>query len=201
MTSKLLNPVRKVTLWLEGFAGKPHAAIALFSCAFIEASVFPLPPDVLLIALGVTRPRRSILYSLLVVCGSSMGALLGYYLGYAVFDAVGSRLMNVSGAGGRFESLLSGYHTNAWLVLFLAGFTSIPFMVFTVAAGFNSTVDLPTLVFGVLCGRIIRFLPIGFLLVFFGARVKYYIDHYLHRFVVIIGLAVILFIAIVWSTS
>lgn len=199
MTSGLLNPVRRLTAWLEGFAAKPHAVVALLSCAFIEASVFPTPPDVLLVALGVTRPRRSILYSLLVVVGSSVGALLGYYLGNAVFDAVGNRLIAFFGAGAQFEGLLSEYRTNAFLVLLLAGFTSIPFMVFTMAAGFHSTVDLPTLIVGASCGRLIRFLPIGVALFYVGPRVKYYLDHYLHRTIVIMSLAVILIFIIIRS--
>ena len=193
MTSKLLEPVRKLTVWLEGFAAKPHATVALLCCAFIEASIFPTPPDVLLIALGVTRPRRSILYSLLVVFGSSVGALLGYYLGNAVFDFVGNRLVALFGAGAQFESLLNDYHRNAFLVLFLSGFTSIPFMVFTMAAGFHATVDLPTFVVGVCCGRLIRFLPIGVALFYVGPKVKYYLDHYLHRTIVIMSLVIIAF--------
>ena len=199
MTSRLLSPVRKLTVWLEGFAAKPHAVVALLSCAFIEASIFPTPPDVLLVALGVTRPRRSILYSLLVVAGSSVGALLGYYLGNAVFDVVGIRLIAFFGADAQFEALLSEYRTNAFLVLLLAGFTSIPFMVFTMAAGFHSTVDLPTLIVGVFCGRLIRFLPIGVALFYVGPRVKYYLDHYLHRTIVIMSLAVILIFIIIRS--
>jgi membrane protein YqaA with SNARE-associated domain len=197
MTS--VHPVRRLTSWLEGFAEKPHAAVALVSCAFIEASIFPTPPDVLLVALGVTRPRRSILYALLVVCGSSAGALLGYTLGNSVFDVIGNRVITAVGASGQFDALLHDYRTNALPVLVLAGFTSIPFMVFTIAAGFHSTVDPATLFLGALCGRMIRFLPIGVALFYLGPRVKYYLDRYLYRTIIIMSLAVILFLIVLRS--
>jgi len=192
----LLHPIRRLKSWLEGFAEKPYAAIALFGCGFVEASVFPLAPDVLLIALGVTKPRKSIFYSLVAVAGSSVGALVGYYVGNLLFDLVGSRLLEFFGAGQQFRLLLQEYSVNAWLVLFLAGFTAIPFMVFTMAAGFNGTIDPATLFFAALCGRLIRFVPIGILLYVIGPKVKYFFDRYLGRTVVAIGLLFILFIVV-----
>jgi membrane protein YqaA with SNARE-associated domain len=182
--------------WLEGFADRPHAVFALFICGAIEASCFPLSPDVLLIAIGVANPRKSIIYSLLVVAGSSMGAVLGYYIGQAFYGTVGSYIVDFFGAGNQFQLLLQEYSLNAWVVLLLAGFTPIPFMVFTMAAGFNGSVDLATLFFGALCGRLIRFVPIGILLYTVGPKVKYYFDHYLGRTVLAISLGLVLFFII-----
>ncbi len=193
MKETLLNPVRRFKAWLERFAEKPYATFALFVCGFVEASLFPLSPDVLLIALGVSNPRKSIFYSLIVVAGSSIGALAGYYVGYALYDAVGYRIIEFFGAGSQFQVLLQEYRVNAWLALLLAGFTMIPFMIFTMAAGFNATIDPMTLFFAALCGRLIRFVPIGILLYTFGPRVKYYFDHYLGRAVLVIGAVMLLF--------
>ena len=192
MKEKLLHPIRKLKSWVEGFAGRPHAVFALFACGFVEASVIPLPVDVLLIALGVAKPRTAIFYSVLAAGGSLAGSLLGYLIGSVLYDAVGSRIIEFFGAGDQFGSLLYQYRSNAWLVLLLAGFTPIPFMVFAMAAGFNSTVDPATLFLGALCGRVLRFVPIGILLFIFGPTVKEQFDHYLGRTLLVLGLVLLL---------
>jgi membrane protein YqaA with SNARE-associated domain len=188
---KVLHPIRKLKAWLERFAEKPYAVVALFLFGFVEASLFPLSPDVLLIALGVSNPRKSLFYSLIVVAGSSLGAILGYYVGYMFYGAVGDRIIGFVGVQHQFQYLLQQYRVNAWLTLLLAGFTMIPFMVFSMAAGFNATLDPAVLFLGALCGRLIRFVPIGVLLLVFGPRVKYYFDHYLGRTMLVIGAFVI----------
>ncbi len=191
MNEKFLYPARKLKAWLERFAEKPYAAVALFAFGFIEASLFPLSPDVLLIALGVSNPRKSLFYSLIVVAGSSLGALLGYYVGYMFYAAVGDRIIGFAGLQHQFQYLLQQYRVNAWLTLLVAGFTMIPFMVFSLAAGFNATLDPGVLFLGALCGRLIRFVPIGVLLMVFGQRVKYYFDQYLGRTMLVIAVFII----------
>ena len=192
MKEALLHPFHKLKSWLESFANKPHALVALFSFGFIEASFFPLSPDVLLVALGVTKPRRAVYYSLLVVAGSTAGAFLGYYIGYALYESIGSGIVQFLGVESKFQSLLTEYRLNAWIALLFAGFTSIPFMVFTIAAGCNATVEPLTLLLAALCGRLIRFVPLGGLLYLFGPRVKSYFDRYFGRTILILGLVVIM---------
>ncbi|MBM2841110.1 MAG: phoA [Bacteroidetes bacterium] len=199
IANAFLNPIRRINGWLEGFADSRYSAFALFICGAMEASVFPLSPDILLIALGIARPRKSITYSMLVVAGSSAGALLGYYIGQAFYDTVGSGIVDFLRVGDQFQSILREYRLNAWLVLFLAGFVPIPFMVFTIAAGFNGSVDPATLFFGALCGRLIRFLPIGVLLSMLGPKVKYYLDRYLGRTMLAVSVGLILFFIISWT--
>lgn len=191
MSDAILNSLRRFKEWIERLARKPYASFALFAFGFVEASLLPLSPDVLLIALGVVNPRKSVWYSLLVVAGSSVGALLGYYVGYAFYSAVGVHVVEFFGAEDQFRMLLLEYRTNAWLTLLLAGFTMIPFMVFTMAAGFNATLDPTTLFFAALCGRAVRFVPIGVLLYIFGPKVKEYFDQYLGRTILVIGVLVI----------
>lgn len=196
MIENLLHPIRKLKEWLERFAEKPYAPGALFAFGFIEASLFPLSPDVLLIALGVIHPRKSIFYSFVVIAGSSLGALFGYYIGFMFYGMAGERIIEFFGVQSQFQYLLQQYQLNAWLTLLLAGFTMIPFMVFSLAAGFNATLDPGVLFVGALCGRFIRFVPIGALLFVFGPRVKYYFDHYLGRTLLVIGaITVVIIIA------
>ncbi len=178
--------------WVESFAQKPYAMVALFLIAFIESSFFPIPPDVLLIALGILRPRRSVMYALVCTAGSVTGALLGYYIGYALFESVGQRIVNFYGFTDQFDAVLQLYRDNAWTAIILAGFTPIPFKVFTIAAGFKETISLQTLILASLVGRSARFLLVGGLLFMFGPAMKEYLDHNLEKLTLILGLLFVL---------
>lgn len=164
---------------IESFAEKPSAEPALFAMAFVEASLVPLPPDILFLALAVARPRLSFRYATVCIAGSVTGAMAGYMLGAFLFDAAGERLLAALGLTAQFALVLRMYHDNAWTTLLLAGFTNIPFSVFTIAAGFRRTLDPMTLFLGALAGRAVRFYLLGLLLTLFGPAVRRFIDRYL----------------------
>jgi membrane protein YqaA with SNARE-associated domain len=178
--------------WVEGFAQKPNALWALFIIAFVESSFFPIPPDVLLIGLAVANPRRSFFYAAVCCAGSVLGAFLGYYIGYAFFEVIGSRIVEFYGFGDQFQAVLDKYRENAWLAIFVAGFTPIPYKVFTIAAGFRETIDLTTLGLASLVGRGARFFLVGGLLYFFGPKMKEYLDKNLERLTLILGVLFVL---------
>ena len=178
--------------WVESFAQKPYALWALFFIAFVESSFFPIPPDVLLIALAVANPKQSFKFAAICTGGSVSGAFLGYYIGYAFFESIGSRIVDFYGFSDQFQFVLDKYRENAWFAIIFAGFTPIPYKVFTIAAGFNETIDLGTLAFASLVGRASRFFLVGGLLFVFGPRIKEYLDRYLGRLTLALGLLFIL---------
>jgi membrane protein YqaA with SNARE-associated domain len=165
--------------WIERFATRPSALPALFVISFIEGAVFPVPPDVLFIALAVARPRASFLFASLCIAGSTAGAMLGYLIGSVFYDTMGASIVALLGFTARFDAILQMYHDNAWTTLLLAGFTNIPFAIFTLAAGFRRTLDPMTLFLGALAGRSVRFYALGLLLFLFGPAVKRFIDRWL----------------------
>ena len=177
--------------WVEGFAGKPHAGAWLFLIAFVESSLLPIPPDVLLIALCVANPRSSFRFAAICTAGSAAGALLGYSIGYAFFDTIGTRIVTFYGMSDQFNTVLQKYSENAWVTIILAGFTPIPFSVFTIAAGFNLTISPLTFGLASLVGRSLRFLTVGGLLHVFGPRVKEHLDRHLTQLMLIIGVLVV----------
>ena len=183
--SALLHGIKD---WVEGFARKKYALWALFGIAFVESSFFPIPPDVLLIALSVANARKSFLYAGVCMLGSVCGAFLGYYIGYAFFEAIGSKIINFYGVTEQFQYVLDQYRENAWLTIFVAGFTPIPYKVFTIAAGFKETIDLTTLALASLVGRGARFFLVGGLLFFFGPKMKEYLDHHLEKLTLALAL-------------
>jgi membrane protein YqaA with SNARE-associated domain len=158
----------RLSAWLERFAARPYATAVLFIVAFIEGSIAPLPPDIPFIALSVARPKRSFLYGTICILGSTAGAVAGYFIGSFLYDSVGQNLVSFYSVQDQIAALLAQYRENAWLTLILAGFTSIPFCIFTIAAGFHQTLDLPTLFLACLVGRAIRFYLISAVLFVFG---------------------------------
>lgn len=182
----------RLKAWVEGFARKPYATWALFATAFVESSFFPIPPDVLLIALAVARPKRSFWYAAICTAGSVAGSFLGYYIGYALFETVGQKILGFYGLTDTFQIVLDKYRENAWAAIFIAGFTPIPYKVFTIAAGFRETIDLTTLALASLVGRSSRFFLVGALLFFFGPKFKEYLDRNLERMTLALGILFIL---------
>ncbi|HUI11649.1 MAG TPA: DedA family protein [Bacteroidota bacterium] len=152
-------PERRETLTgrLGALAERPAALRILFICAFVEASFFPLPPDMILVPLALARPRRAFAAATVCIAGSFAGALAGYMIGATVITGAGDRLISWAGAGSSFEKVLGFYRSNALAALCAAGFTAIPFSVFTIAAGFRHTVPPLEFVAGALLGRGIRF--------------------------------------------
>lgn len=190
----------KTKEWVESFAHKPSAGIALFIFAFIESSFFPIPPDALLIILAISYPRKSFYYAAICTIGSVMGAYLGYLIGYLFYDTIGIKIIEFYGVNHQLDYVLSKYQENGFIAIVTAGFTPIPYKVFTILAGFNKTIDLYTLTFASLIGRAGRFFLVSTLIYFIGPEVKSFIDKYLDKltlvfmFLLIIGFVVLKYI-------
>ena len=95
--------------WVEGYAEKPHAQWALFWIAFAESSFFPIPPDVLLVAMAVMVPRRAFRYALICSIGSVLGGMFGYFIGLVFFETIGQPIINLYGAQGHYERVSQLY--------------------------------------------------------------------------------------------
>jgi membrane protein YqaA with SNARE-associated domain len=188
--------LRRLKAWVESFAQKPYALWALFWIAFIEACIFPLPPDVLLIALGVIAPKKSIKYALITATGSFLGGYAGYYFGLSLFELIGKPVLTMFGMMGKFDAALQQYHAHGISALVISGFLPIPYIAFTMAAGFNRTISLTTLTIGSLIGRYVRFGLVGGLLYYFGPPVKVYLDRYFEKVSLALAGALILFFVI-----
>ena len=183
--------------WIESFSEKPYSAAALFALAVLESSFLPVPLDALFLPLSLAQPRRAILNASICVVGSTIGALAGYYIGYLFFDVVGSRIVDYFGWHQMFEQILLQYKEHAWYAIVFAGFTPIPFEVFTYSAGFNHAVEMSTFLPAVFVGRTIRFLPVGILLFVFGPKVKDLLRKYFFQTVVLAGLLFLLWFFVI----
>jgi membrane protein YqaA with SNARE-associated domain len=177
---------------LASLAHHPLALPALFAVALVEASLIPIPPDILFIPLALARPRRTFLIATVCIAGSITGATLGYAIGATLFEGIGEKLIALLGVAGAFDHVLVLYRDNALWTLLFAGFTSIPFSVFTIAAGFHHTLGFLTLLTGASMGRILRFYLLGGVIVLGGPAVRRLLERHLALISVVLLLLVVL---------
>ena len=175
------NPVRRLYNWTVGWADRPGGAWALFAIAFVESSFFPIPPDVLLLALCVGAATKSFRFALICSVGSVLGGMFGYLLGYAAWNAVEGIFIPYVFSQALFDQVQGLYQQNAFLAVLAAAFTPIPYKVFTVAAGVFE-VNFLTLVSASALGRSARFFLVAAILYYFGPPVKRLIEKHFDRF-------------------
>lgn len=169
--------LRRLYEWVLGWSQHRYGTWALAGIAFAESSFFPIPPDVLLIPLALGRPKRSLWYAAVCTLSSVLGGLFGYALGYGLFSSVGRPLLELYGAMDAYDHVGALYTQNLVLALGAAGFTPIPYKVFTIAAGGFAVPLLPFVVISA-ASRGARFFLVAGLLYVWGDRVRGFIDRY-----------------------
>jgi membrane protein YqaA with SNARE-associated domain len=169
--------IRRLYDWILHWAETPYGTWALFLLAFAESSFFPIPPDILLIALCVARPERSFKYALVCAIGSILGGCVGYLIGWQFMASVGNRIVAFYGLADKVAYIETLYQTyDAWAVG-IAGFTPIPYKVFTIAAGMFK-INFVVFFLASLVSRSARFFFVGGLIYMFGPRIQRFIDRY-----------------------
>ncbi len=168
---------QKLMEWTISWAYTPYATLSLFLIAVAEASFFPIPPDVLLIALSIALPKWAFWYAGICSIGSVLGGCLGYLIGYELFEVVGKPIINFYGLWDEFNYVSAQYNKNAFLAVAVAGFTPIPYKLFTIAAGVCK-INPITFVMASALSRSSRFFIEAVLIFFFGERVRVFIEKY-----------------------
>jgi membrane protein YqaA with SNARE-associated domain len=160
----------KLFAWIDSLALMPHPSWWLFLLAFAESSFFPIPPDVLLVTLGVANPESAIWYGFVCSLGSVLGGMLGYGIGLfggrpLVYKIFAEKKIHA------VERLYDRY--NAWATG-IAGLTPIPYKVFTIAGG-AFKINFKVFVLASIVSRTLRFMAEGILLFFYGAAIRVFI--------------------------
>lgn len=186
------GPLRRLYDWVLSWADSPFGLTGLAAISFAESSFFPIPPDVLQIALSVARPKRSFLYAIVSTVASVAGGVLGWAIGAGLWNLVAAWFFTyVPGfSQAKFDYVQSLYQTNALLAIFAAAFTPIPYKIFTIAAGVCS-VPLGTLVVASALGRGARFFLVATATYFFGAAAKRFLDRYLELITLLLLVAIV----------
>lgn len=163
--------------WTIRLSGHRHAPWGLAVVSFVESSVFPIPPDVVLIPMVLSQRAKAWAYAAICTVASVVGGIFGYAIGYFLFDTLGQTILNFYGYQDAFASFAARYNDyGVWIVL-IAGFTPFPYKVITIASGVT---QLNFLVFMLasIVARGARFFIVAGLLWWFGPPIRAFIDRY-----------------------
>lgn len=168
---------RRLYNWVIHWSATRHAISALFLIAFAESSFFPIPPDVLLIAMVIAVPARAMWYALICSIGSVLGGMAGYGIGWGLWELVDSIFIGHIFSQTLFDKVVQAYNDHAFLTVLTAAFTPIPYKVITIAAGV-SKISFLTLIIASAIGRSARFFMVAGFLYYFGPVMKEKIEKY-----------------------
>ncbi|MEO1170036.1 MAG: YqaA family protein [Pseudomonadota bacterium] len=169
--------LKRLYHWTLEKAGHRRAERWLGGISFVESSFFPIPPDVMLLPMCLARPDRAFRYATICTITSVLGAVLGYAIGYFLFETVGRPIIEFYGYAGDFESFASNFNEQGWIIVLLAGFTPLPFKVITIAAG-ATALPIHILIPAAIVARGARFYLVAALLWKFGEPMKAFIEKY-----------------------
>ena len=167
--------LRRVYDWTMGLAGHRHAMAALALVAVAESSVFPIPPDVLIIPMVLAARDKAWRIAAVATAGSVVGGLLGYAIGAGLYETLGRPIIELYGQAERFASLSDSYNEWGALIVFTAGFSPIPYKVFTIASGVTG-MNPAVFLLASLVSRGARFALVAALLWYFGEPVRRFIE-------------------------
>ncbi len=183
--------LRALYNWTMDKAAHRHAIWWLALFAFVEASFFPIPPHPLLGLMCLAEPKKAIRFALVATLASVAGGMLGYLIGWGLYDTIGTQLLAVLGLTESFPQAVCYLNEYGFWLFVAKGATPIPFKLLTITAGFMG-MNLGLFLLGSIVSRAISFMIVGVLFRLFGAPIKRFIDKYL-------GLVTIGFIVLVVS--
>ena len=182
---------RRLYDWMMKMAEHPKAVWALSAVSFAESSFFPLPPDMMLIPMVLAKRAKAFIYASYATIASVLGGMLGYAIGYFLFDMIGQPVLNFYGYGDKFGSFAAQYNEwGAWIVL-MAGITPFPYKVITIASGVTG-LAFPVFLIASIVARSIRFFAVSAMLYWFGPQIRSFIERYF-------GLVTIIFFVLLFG--
>ena len=174
--------------WTMAQATHPRALWILAFVAFVESSIFPIPPDVLMIPMILARPKQAWLIALVALVASVAGGIFGYVIGAFAFDQIGAPMLQAMGKGAAMEAFNTRFNDFGFWPVLIAGITPFPYKVITIMSGWTG-LPLGTFIVTSIIARGVRFFLIAALLYKFGAPVRDFIERRL-------GLVFIIFVVL-----
>jgi membrane protein YqaA with SNARE-associated domain len=167
--------LKKTYDWTIRLADHPRALWALAVVAFVESSVFPIPPDVVMIPMIIARPSRAFTIATVALIASVAGGVLGYTIGWGAFESIGRPVLEFYGKADAMAAFSAKFNSyGAWAVL-IAGVTPFPYKVITILSGWTG-LSFPVFMVASVIARGLRFFVVAGLLWKFGAPIRDFIE-------------------------
>lgn len=174
--------------WTMAQAEHKHALWVLAAVAFVESSVFPIPPDVIMIPMILAAPHRAWLIALVATIASVLGGILGYGIGAFFFESIGQPLLESMGKADKISEFNARFNGVGFWAVLIAGITPFPYKVITIMSGWTA-MPMATFLTTSVIARALRFFIVAFLLKTFGSPIREFIEKRL-------GLVFTLFVAL-----
>uniref|UniRef100_UPI0040571737 YqaA family protein n=1 Tax=Candidatus Electronema sp. TaxID=2698783 RepID=UPI0040571737 len=185
-----LSLMQRVYIRCMEWIQTPAGLWVFFFIALAESSFFPIPPDVFLIALCVGAPKKSFKFAAVCTVGSVIGGALGYGLGLAFMDTLGMKIVSLYGLTEKYDMVRNMYQQHDALAVAAAGFTPLPYKLFTITAGVCK-VNFLTFILASIVSRAARFFLVAALIYKFGAPVQHFISKYFNILTIVFLLLLI----------
>ena len=172
-------------------SAKPKAEVFLGTIAFTESSFFPIPPDLLLLPMALARPLKWLRLAIITTFFSVLGGIFGYFIGVFLWDTIGQSIIEFYHLENQFDLFKKNYNEKGALIVFVAGFTPIPYKLITISSG-GMHLDLITFIIASFISRGARFFILTGIIRLFGDAAKKLIDKYFSILTLILGLITII---------
>ena len=167
--------IQRLYNWTLSMAEHPHALWVLALVSFVESSVFPIPPDILMIPMILAAPSRAFVIAGVALVSSVLGGLLGYAIGALAFDTIGQPILQALGKTDSMEAFNGRFNDVGFWAVLIAGITPFPYKVITIMSGWTA-MPLGTFIVTSIIARGLRFFIVAALLWKFGAPIKTFIE-------------------------
>ena len=167
--------IRRLYDWTMDLAASKNAVWLLATIAFVESSVFPIPPDVLLIPIVLAARDRAWRYAAICTIASVLGGMLGYAIGAGLYEGVGRPVLDFYGHSAKFAEFTERYNAYGGWMVFMAGVTPFPYKVITIASGVTQ-LDFGTFTVASFLARGLRFFVVAALLYYIGQPIREFIE-------------------------
>ncbi len=174
-----------------------YALLALVVVSFTESSFFLVPPDVLLIAMAVAKPNKAFYYAFVCTLFSVLGGIFGYFIGQYGFELVGQKLIEYYNYQDKFSYVQSLFTNYGSIAIFVAGFSPIPYKIFTITSGFVK-LNLVLFIAVSFIARGLRFCLIAFLINRYGENAKTFTENHLGKLTIAFSLLLIVGFALLY---
>ncbi len=167
--------MRSVYDWMMRMSAGPNAPWALALVSFLESSIFPIPPDVMLVPMVLSDRSKAWRHATVATVASVIGGMAGYAIGYFLFELIGNPVLNFYGYGGKFDTVTAWFRDWGVWILIAKGWTPFPYKVLTILAG-AAKMDLLSFTVASIVARAMRFFLVAALLYFFGEPIRDFIE-------------------------
>ncbi|MBB3994590.1 membrane protein YqaA with SNARE-associated domain [Sulfitobacter undariae] len=167
--------IQRLYDWTLGLAEHRHALWVLALVSFLESSMFPIPPDIIMIPMIIARPNRAFLIASVALVASVLGGMLGYAIGAMAFDALGEPILRALGKADSMAEFATTFNDMGFWAVLAAGITPFPYKVITIMSGWTG-MPLATFIATSILARGLRFFLVALLLWKFGAPVRDFIE-------------------------